>query len=260
MRKFGLVGLWIRSLAIGPLALIVGFLVAVGALNWWRRRRGKAPLSGGAVALSFAGLLFTVCLPYPGAILELPLWWWATALEARHVVASAPGPESEAGTPVVFVLGGGMARPGMPNERSLARIAHGLAIWQEIPDALFLFSEGGLRAAGGEAWLRRYLEFEGVPPDRIVLETRARSTHENLLRGRQILEAVGAGRVVIVTSRRHVPRAFLVARKEGVAAEMNGLPGAHDLRFYPRWGAVVELSAVLNEYVGIFGYWLLRWL
>jgi uncharacterized SAM-binding protein YcdF (DUF218 family) len=63
-------------------------------------------------------------------------------------------------------------------------------------------------AAHGEAvMLARQLEDWGIAKDRIVIEDRARNTHENALYAQQIARERGLGRVLIVTSAFHMVRA-----------------------------------------------------
>jgi uncharacterized SAM-binding protein YcdF (DUF218 family) len=260
MREFGILGLWLKSLLIGPLALIAGILIVFSLIALRRRRCGQPLPSGRACIISLCVLLFVLSLPYPAYLLERPLIWRAHKLEKQFPVM----PPATAGDPrlktAVLVLGGGVTRPEMPNSGSFTRIERGLAVWQTRPGAYFIFTEGGLSQPDGAKWIRDYLVFRGVPREQVIVEAEAKSTHQNLALSTQVLEEQGIKNVVLVTSLRHMPRAYLVARKHGLAPQVACPPEEPELTFCPSWQAPLYLSAVLNEYFGLAGYAMLGWL
>ncbi|MFD4376035.1 YdcF family protein [Streptomyces sp. NPDC058486] len=91
-----------------------------------------------------------------------------------------------------------------------------------------------------------YLVKRGFPEDRIVREDRSRSTEENLLFSKELMEAErpGAG-CVIVTNNFHAFRAALMARKAGVDGQVVGSPTA--AYFWPS-ATIREFAAVFLEY------------
>ena len=66
------------------------------------------------------------------------------------------------------------------------------------------------------AAMRQFLIALGVPEDRIENEGRSLNTIENM---RETRALVGAGRVALVTSGYHMPRAIRLARATGLNAE-----------------------------------------
>ncbi|MFB6520015.1 YdcF family protein [Streptomyces sp. NPDC056401] len=88
-----------------------------------------------------------------------------------------------------------------------------------------------------------WLIAEGVPQDHVRLEDRSRTTEENLLYSRTIMEAEDpAYRCVVVTNNFHAFRAAMMARKAGVNGQVLGSPTAK--YFWP--------SATIREFVAVF--------
>lgn len=101
--------------------------------------------------------------------------------------------------------------------------------------ARFLIVTGTGQGIGGDSApeLQRAAEGFGVPRERILAETRSRSTHENLLFVAPLVRERGFRRVLLVTSRSHLRRALLVARHE--LPEVEWLPvAARDAGPLPR--------------------------
>ncbi|MFH8260139.1 YdcF family protein [Streptomyces roseolus] len=88
-----------------------------------------------------------------------------------------------------------------------------------------------------------YLLERGFPEDRILREDRSRTTEENLLFSKELMEAERPGAAcVVVTNNFHAFRAALMARKAGVDAQVVGSPTA--AYFWP--------SATLREFAAVF--------
>lgn len=99
--------------------------------------------------------------------------------------------------------------------------------------------------AEGAAMARYLREVAGVPRAGVLAETASRTTEENLLLSRPLLEAAGhEGPYTVCTSGYHAFRAALLARRLGVADEVIGSPTAP---------ADVP-SAVLREFVILLSY------
>jgi len=93
----------------------------------------------------------------------------------------------------------------------------------------------------GEA-MAEYLVAQGVPADHVRAETESRSTEENLVLSRRVLEREGrTGPVLVVTSDYHVLRAAMLARGLGTGAQV---VGARTARYYVP-------SAFLREFVAV---------
>jgi uncharacterized SAM-binding protein YcdF (DUF218 family) len=103
--------------------------------------------------------------------------------------------------------------------------------------------------------LRDQLVAWGIDPERIVVEDRARNTHENAVLSGTILRAKGWQKVLIVTSAFHMARAYGCFQAEGLAVDT--LPV--DFRSYapgfpaeilPRAEYLEQSTAVLREWAG----------
>src|SRR5207248_5271561 len=124
------------------------------------------------------------------------------------------------------------------------------------------------RGIQGEAhYMRAFLAELGVPADAIVLEDRSRTTWENAVETRRVLEHHGLKRVLLVTSAAHMPRALGAFRAAGVDAT----PAPTDYRIakyngpilitlMPSAGALHRTTAALNEYLGQGVYMLRGWM
>ena len=116
----------------------------------------------------------------------------------------------------------------------------------------------------------------GVPRDALILETRSRNTYENAVEVKQMLTALDAARVGLVTSAMHMPRSVAIFAKQGIDvvplptdyrvtyADWNYYTQANlAVQFYnlaPTAGNLDKLSDALKEYLGIAVYWLRGWL
>jgi uncharacterized SAM-binding protein YcdF (DUF218 family) len=262
MRRFGILGLWIRSALVGPLAILGFFLAVYLLLYWFKRRKTGSGFPAIPSVLALALFVLALCFPYPAYLLQLPLLRWSQGIVAQSRDATDGG---AGGQPtVVFVLGGGIStQTSVPSSYSLARIDHGLRVLQDNGGGYLLFSDGGLgRSPNGGEWMRRYLARAGVPGDRILLEEDAGTTQQNFQLGKRVLQAAGLGqaRVVLVTSALHVPRAYHTARRYGFDPEVDPLQDGVELAFHPSWFSLLHFCAALNEYLGIAGYWVFGWL
>lgn len=257
MLKFGIIGLWIRSAVTGPLGFALFFSTLYFLARWVKKKKTGKGFKATHVVIGFCGCLLFCSLPFPAYFLEKPLLKWADRLAESAEINKPSEPL------VIFVLGGGISnKTGMPSSYTLARIAHGVDLYYEHPDAYFLFSDGGLAGQNKTGWMRNYLEASGISRSRILLENQAVSTQQNIVNGKKLLEVknINARNIVLITSASHLPRAVMTARNYGLTVIPEPVPENASLIFYPSWHSIVRLSAVLHEYLGIVGYKLFGWL
>jgi uncharacterized SAM-binding protein YcdF (DUF218 family) len=100
--------------------------------------------------------------------------------------------------------------------------------------------------------MRELLVDFGVPADRIVMEGKALNTIENM---RNVRTVVGDGKVALVTSAFHMPRALKLARKAG----LNVTPFPADWRVIPAaltwWECVVpSIDSLWNGSIAVREY------
>jgi uncharacterized SAM-binding protein YcdF (DUF218 family) len=108
---------------------------------------------------------------------------------------------------------------------------------------------------------RRFLVTLGVPPDRILLESRSRNTFENARASWELCRRRGFRRPLVITHAAHMPRAMFCFRKLGIPAR----PAPCGFRTWEgkayRWPDFLPRSfegvaRALHEYLGL---WFYRW-
>lgn len=106
----------------------------------------------------------------------------------------------------------------------------------------------------------------GVPEAALVLESGSRTTRENAINTRPLLQARGINRILLVTSAQHMPRALATFRKLGIDAiaaptdfEASRPTGYWLLRWMPSAAALERSSRALKEYIGIWVYRMSGW-
>jgi uncharacterized SAM-binding protein YcdF (DUF218 family) len=107
----------------------------------------------------------------------------------------------------------------------------------------------------------------GVPQDALWLETKSLNTYENALYCRQILQAKGINRIILVTSAMHMPRAKALFEHQGfdvipypsdyavTQAEWDSLTELNLpdqlINFFPTPSGLSMTTNALKEYLGI---------
>jgi uncharacterized SAM-binding protein YcdF (DUF218 family) len=88
-----------------------------------------------------------------------------------------------------------------------------------------------------------YLAERGFPADRMLLEDQSRTTEENLVLSKAIIDDLKPGaRVTVVTSDFHAFRAALLARRLGIRGQVTGA----------RVAGYYRPSALLREFAAVF--------
>jgi uncharacterized SAM-binding protein YcdF (DUF218 family) len=202
---------FLGQLALPPASLALGLIVAgVLAVSGLRR------LSRLVVVLAVAQLLVLSLQPVADALMS-PL-----QEEARTAAKAAPACCYDA----IVVLGGGIAPAAPPYipepdlNDSADRIWQGARLYHRGVAPCIVVSGGNPRAAAGGAAvmseaeaMRIFLLDLGVPAAAIVVEDGSLNTIQNI---RGVRELVKGGRVALVTSASHMPRALRLARTAGL--------------------------------------------
>jgi uncharacterized SAM-binding protein YcdF (DUF218 family) len=238
------------------------------------------PLGVGGLLILAGALAVAIRRATVGAGLTLAgLFWiylWATPVFSDWVCLSLEGLfppaaiESVPQADAIVVLGGGIegaAPPRIFPDLSAAgdRVWHAARLYHSGKAPLVVVSGGGLpwtedRGPEAEA-MARFLTDLGVPRDKMLLEGRSATTYENARRTKLVLDAIGVGRVLLVTSARHMPRAEATFRAAGITV----VPAPTDfeadtpsvrnlLDYLPDAGALNDSSKALKEYLGLWVY------
>jgi uncharacterized SAM-binding protein YcdF (DUF218 family) len=248
-----------------PLYAVLG-LAWLAVLAWRPSAQGTrlARLRYSIAALCVA--LYIVCIPATSSWLRASLEGQWPVPAVNEVVSSTSGDG-----PTLLVLAAGWFRETpqgptvMLGERSWERLACAVDLRQKVDGALIFagapLPDGSDSVAGQMA---RMAVRMGVPPQRIAVEAQSRNTYENLLFAERQFKLRERGRVVLVTSAVHMPRAAAVAQGVGLKV----LPYPCDFRsesrltwrhFVPANAAPQSLEELLHETLGLLVYRLRGW-
>ena len=235
------------------LCLIAGILLFLVS----RGRRGRL-----LVGLSALGFVLLAAAPIGPAML--------LALEQR-LPRPAALPERIDG---ILVLGGAV-EPALSQSygetvfnSAVARVLGAIALARRHPDAklVLIGGEGGFVRVGlpeSRATLGFVVE-QGIVPERVVLEERSRSTHENAVFAKELIRPGPGETWILVTSAYHMPRA--VASFD--AAGWPVIPYPVDYKIDPQTGLRANFSLLDGlsastlagkEWAGLLGYRLMGW-
>jgi uncharacterized SAM-binding protein YcdF (DUF218 family) len=186
-------------------------------------------------------------------------------------------PEATPSAGAIVLLGGAIAPPYPPRywaelNGSADRIVHASRLWRAGKAPIVVSSGGGGPYTGGpqtpaEAMADLLVEW-GVPRDAIVLERKSKTTYENALYSKQLLDERGIQDVLVVTSAAHMTRALAVFRSLGLHAtaaptdyETGGLIDYRNPTIWlPDASTLSGTASALKEYLGILVYWLRGWI
>jgi uncharacterized SAM-binding protein YcdF (DUF218 family) len=237
-------------------------LIAVAAILLARSRtRAARRLLAAGVAL-----VWLPAMPVCGHQMVSPL-------ELRFPpVQPADAPPADA----IVLLGGAIAPPHPPlhwmdlND-SADRIVHAARLYRAGKAPWIVVSGGGGPYTGGpqtpaDAMAELLVEW-GIPRDALVLERESRTTYENAVNSKVLLDARGLHRVLVVTSAQHMWRSLAVFRSLGLDAIPAGTDYGSNavnygavLSWLPDAGALRGTTGALKEYMGIGVYWARGWI
>ena len=237
----------------------------------------------GLLALALVLLLMRRRFIGIGLVLLALVWSWALATPAvsdalrgsleRHFPPTSIDqiPTADA----IVVLGGGVQpRAGQrlgPNLGSAAdRLWFGARLYDAGKAPLVIvtgsrpYVDGGPSAADAAAEILRSL---GVPADDIIAPGRSIRTYTDALIVDEIAEQRGFGRLLLVTSALHMPRARATFKAVGVPVypaptdyEVAGVARTGEYRWLPTTDAFWHSSHAFHEYVGRIWYRYKGWL
>lgn len=211
MNSFALLKI-LANLIFPPASLAIAVMLALLlAIARWRR------LAGVVLGLALAQTLVMSFPPVGDALTHI--------LEDRSREAERRA--APCCYDAIVVLGGGVA-PAHPPQRpypdltdSSDRVWLAARLWRRGTAPRIIVSGGSYNARDGGSQdteaeaMRAFLLDLGVPSDAIVDEAKAINTIENI---RNVKAIVGDGRVALVTSALHMPRALQLAARAGLNA------------------------------------------
>jgi uncharacterized SAM-binding protein YcdF (DUF218 family) len=237
------------------------FMVLLGlALVWlWRKCRDFRRTVLLAVFPYLA--LTLISLPAVSYVALGTLEWRYPPLERRPTHAQA-----------IVVLSAGVLHPDAVRLRdeltvnSLVRCLHGAEVYHQGPPLPVLVTGGNVdpRDTGrpdGDV-MGEFLLTQGVEQADLIVENKARTTYENAVESRKLLEQRQIREVVLVTEANHMLRSVLCFRKQGIvvtpsACRHRATEFFWSVRaFLPDQGATAGFVEAAHEWVGLAWYWL----
>lgn len=242
---------------VSPFMLALELWAASIAVLWVRRQRVALALS----MIGFAGL-WIASLPAVSHAL-------GSALEGRY---RALTPRETPAADAILVLGGALVvahppeRPTFVLGESSTRVLHAAALYRAGKARWIVVAAGNRPGHEGEQVeadaIAEFLVQLGVPDRAIVRERASRTTRENAVNAKPILQALGARRVLLVTSAMHMPRALKTFEKVWGPTDIQLIPAVTDVRVTPRADAgvrvwlpspdtLLNVTRTLKEFAGL---------
>ncbi|PSB20566.1 YdcF family protein [Phormidesmis priestleyi ULC007] len=245
-------------LGLSCLLLIVAFL-----LLWKRPRLAAIPI----VAVLLILLLGSNARVSDGL---------ARSLEFQNLPTELPK------TDAIVVLGGCTEsavapRPWVEVREEGDRVLYAAKLYRDGKAPRLILSGGRIdwrRSGSAESEdMAVLLEPMGVPRSAMLQDPSSLNTRENAVNVKQIMEAQGIRRVLLVTSAMHMPRSLMIFRKLGMEAiaaptdftstqfdpQQVNTTEANILDALPDADQLRRTTRALKEYVGIAVYWLRGW-
>ena len=155
------------------------------------------------------------------------------------------------GADFVVVLGSGLRPDGGVPPLLANRLERAREVWAAVnrragefrPLLIVSGGQGDDERVPEASAMASYLIARGFPADRLLVEDQSRSTEENLLFSKAIMDELRPGaRATVVTSDFHAFRAALLARRLGIRGQVTGA----------RVAGYYRPSAVLREFAAVF--------
>lgn len=199
--------------------------------------RSRRHVNGGRI-LRFVGLA-GVTLLLASAFTPLP------NLLSRWLSEKSQREPAEA----IVVLGGGIHPDGVLSSSSMRRAVHGIVLHRKGLASLLLFAGPSRNEGPAESEVRAQLARDlGVSAEVILTEINARTTREEAIRLKVLLEARGVRKILLVTDSQHMMRARGLFEREGF--EVLAAPADDFSRDASEPGGRLELMRrVLQEFV-----------
>lgn len=238
--------------------LALGILVATALL--WRppRPARRRTLAGLSFLVALAALVY---LPPVGHLALLSLEW---PYPPRDDVS----PDVE----TIVVLSGGLEvydRDGKHVELSpdsLYRCLHASQLYKQCGGCRIVVTGGKVESDRPGPTLasamRDFLVHVGVDPSDILVEEKARTTYENAVESRKLLQPLGVDRILLVTTATHMLRSARCFQRQGfevIPAACNHHANYFQLKpasFLPSSRAATDIETAAHEWLGLLWYWL----
>lgn len=153
------------------------------------------------------------------------------------------GDRDQAAPADVIIVLGAAAYDAKPSPVFEERIRHGLSLYRAgyAPKLIFTGGFGGSGARFSESQVaRRYALRHGVPEDDVLIETFSRTTRQNLVQARLIMQREGMQRAIVVSDPLHMARALRLCRELGIDALASSTPSTRFRSFHTSWRFLLQ--------------------
>ncbi len=170
-------------------------------------------------------------------VLVAVLWLVGVAV---HIVIV--GERDDAAASDAIVVLGAAAYDAKPSPVFEARLRHGVELFDGgIAPKLIITGGFGTGARFAESQVgERYARRHGVPADAILIETASRTTYENLVQARILMQANGLTRIVVVSDPLHMARALRLCRELRIDARGSPTPSTRFRSWGTRWNFLLR--------------------
>ena len=127
---------------------------------------------------------------------------------------------------VIIVLGAGLREDGRPGPALTRRTRHAAALWHEgiAPLVLCTGGQSEYYPRTEAAACREILLAAGLPDEAILTEERSRSTEENAIYSKRLLDDLRLSRLVLVSDSYHMLRAGWLFGMQGIETYASPVP------------------------------------
>ena len=148
------------------------------------------------------------------------------------------GDRDQAAPADAIIVLGAAAYDAKPSPVFEERIRHGLDLYRQgyAPKLIFTGGFGGAGARFSESQVaRRYALKQDIPAQDILIENRSRTTRQNLIEAKRLMDAHGMRRVILVSDPLHMARALRLSDELGIEALASSTPSTRFRSFHTSW-------------------------
>jgi len=153
----------------------------------------------------------------------------------------------------IVVLGGWISPSGTLGLESQRRLHRGIELYQRGLAPVLVLLGPGAEGAPTEAEVRAaQARLHGIPADAILTETRARTTRDEAIRVKALLQSRGARTVLLVSNAGHLARAQPLFEHAGF--EVRGVPSDPPVESDAPESRIVQTRVLVKELLGWLYY------
>jgi len=153
------------------------------------------------------------------------------------------GDRDQAAPADAIIVLGAAAYDAKPSPVFEERIRHGLDLYHQgyAPKLIFTGGFGGAGARFSESQVaRRYALKQQVPGRDILIETRSRTTRQNLVEAKQVMRKHDMHKVIVVSDPLHMARALRLSKELGIDALASSTPSTRFRSFHTSWRFLLQ--------------------